>query len=67
MLVLNRKQGQRVIIGDDIEVTVLKVQGNQVKLGIRGPEEIPIHREEIHLKLSDGDPLDDCQPMPSQS
>ncbi|MEN6494000.1 MAG: carbon storage regulator CsrA [Thermoguttaceae bacterium] len=67
MLVLNRKQGQRVIIGDDIEVTVLKVQGNQVKLGIRGPEEIPIHREEIHLKLSDCDPLDNCQTMPSQS
>jgi carbon storage regulator len=67
MLVLNRKPGERVIIGGEIEVTVLKVQGNQVKLGIRGPAEVPIHREEIHLKLSDYEPLGDCEPVPSPS
>lgn len=58
MLVLNRKAGERIIIGGEIEVTILKVQGNQVKLGIRGPEEVPIHREEIYRKLSD------CESVP---
>jgi carbon storage regulator len=51
MLVLNRKPGERVMIGDEIEVTVLRVQGNQVKLGIRSPEEIPIHREELYRRI----------------
>lgn len=52
MLVLNRKQGETVIIGGEIEVTVLRVQGNQVKLGIRGPGEVPIHREEVQRRLT---------------
>jgi len=48
MLVLSRKQGQRVLIGQEIEVTVLEVRGSRVKLGFRGPAEVPIHREELH-------------------
>ena len=58
MLVLNRKQGERVIIGGEIEITVLKVQGNQVKLGIRGPDEVTIHREEIYRKLNECLPVE---------
>jgi carbon storage regulator len=52
MLVLNRKQGERVFIGENIEVTVLEVQGNRVKLGFQSPIEVPIHREEVFKKLS---------------
>jgi len=44
MLVITRKTGERLIIGHDIEVTVLKIRGNRVKLGIRGPADVPIHR-----------------------
>ncbi len=51
MLVLNRKAGQRVVIGSDIVVTVLKTRGGSVKLGFSGPPEIPIHREEVYTRL----------------
>lgn len=54
MLVLQRKSGERVIIGQNIEVTVLKVHGNKVKLGITGPPEIPIHREEVRSRIAQG-------------
>lgn len=47
MLILNRKSGQQVMIGRHIEVTVLRVQGNHVKLGIVGPADVPIRRSEI--------------------
>ena len=51
MLVLSRRQGERVLIGREIEVTVLEVRRNRVKLGFRGPAEIPIHREELQQKI----------------
>ena len=51
MLVLSRKQGQRVVIGKDVRVTVLEVRGDRVKLGFNGPLEVPIHRRELHEKL----------------
>lgn len=51
MLVLSRKQGERVHIGEEIEVTVLEVRGNRVRLGLRGPPSVPIHRGEIHAKI----------------
>ncbi len=50
MLVLSRKRGERIIVGE-IELTVLEVRGDRVKLGFAGPREIPIHREEIHQDI----------------
>lgn len=47
MLVLSRRQGERVMIGQEIEVTVLEVRGNRVKLGVSGPAHVPICREEL--------------------
>jgi carbon storage regulator len=47
MLVLSRKRGEVVVIGGNIEVTVLEVHGERVKLGFRGPAEVPFRREEI--------------------
>ncbi len=52
MLVLSRKSGQCVVIGDEITVMILKVRGSQVKLGISGPKNIPIHREEVYQKIA---------------
>jgi len=53
MLVLNRKKGQRVVVGNKVEVTVLEVHGDRVKLGFHGPAEVPIHREELYRKIAD--------------
>ncbi|MAV97756.1 MAG: carbon storage regulator [Gammaproteobacteria bacterium] len=50
MLVLSRKEGQSLIIGENIKVTVLEVKGSQVRLGITAPESISVNREEIHYK-----------------
>lgn len=51
MLILTRRVGETIIIDDDIEVTVLSVKGNQVRLGIKAPEDIAVHREEIYERL----------------
>jgi carbon storage regulator len=53
MLVLSRKRGEGIVIGGDVTVTILEVQGERVKLGFVAPAEVPIHREEIHLKMED--------------
>ena len=51
MLVLSRKLGEVITIGDDISVTVLAVDGERVKLGVAAPVEVPIHREEIYQRI----------------
>lgn len=51
MLILTRRLGETLIIGDDVKVTVLGVKGNQVRLGVNAPKEISVHREEIFLKI----------------
>jgi carbon storage regulator len=51
MLVLSRKVGEVLVIGNDITVTVLAVDGDRVKLGVAAPAEVPIHREEVYQKI----------------
>ena len=51
MLVLTRKLDESIIIGDNIKVTVISIIGKQVKLGIEAPLGVPIHREEIYVKV----------------
>jgi carbon storage regulator len=51
MLVLTRKLKETIQIGDDIEITVLAIQGDQVKLGINAPKHVEIHRKEIYLAI----------------
>lgn len=53
MLVLARKQGQSIIINDDIELKVVEIKGEQVKLGIEAPQNIPIYRREIYEQVQD--------------
>lgn len=52
MLVFGRKSGERVLVGEDIEVIVLEVAGNRVKLGFTAPRYVPIFRAEIHQEQS---------------
>ena len=51
MLILTRKVGERLMIGDDIAVTVLSVKGNQVRVGVQAPSSIAVHREEIYNRI----------------
>ena len=51
MLVLTRRVSETVMIGDDITVTVLGIQGGQVRLGFNAPKDVDVHREEIYVKL----------------
>ena len=51
MLILTRKKGEVVRIGDDVSVTVLGIKGGQVQLGIDAPRDIAVHREEIYLRV----------------
>jgi carbon storage regulator len=60
MLVLSRKLNQAIRIGDDIEVVVLEVHGERVKLGFHAPAEVPIHRQEVHERLSPSPPALDA-------
>jgi carbon storage regulator len=53
MLVLSRKLGERILIGEDIEVTIIEIRGNQVKLGFSAPRYVSICRSEIHEKLAE--------------
>jgi carbon storage regulator len=54
MLVLSRKRGEEIVIGNSITVTVLAMNGERVKLGIVAPVEVPVHREEIQRRIADG-------------
>ena len=51
MLVLTRKSNQSIMIGDDVEVSVLAVSGEKVRIGIQAPQEIPVFRKEIYLEI----------------
>lgn len=60
MLILTRKIGEVLLVGDDVEITVLNIRGNQVKLGVNAPKEISVHRQEIYdkIKASEGESSD---------
>lgn len=53
MLVLTRKRDQSIIINENIEVTILDIQGDQVRIGINAPREVSIHRKEVFLQISE--------------
>lgn len=74
MLILTRKAGQSIVIGDDIEVTLLAVDASKVRLGIQAPQGVPIHRREIYIAIHEtGDdevgpePRDRMQAPPRQA
>ena len=51
MLILTRRVGETVVIGEDVSVTVLGVKGNQIRLGINAPKDVSVHRQEIFARI----------------
>ena len=72
MLILTRRVGESVVIGEDVTVTVLGVKGNQVRIGINAPKHVTVHREEIFERIKNGQGANgtgtaDDQPAPRES
>ena len=51
MLALTRKKGESLVINNDIEITILEIRGDQIKLGVSAPKEVPIYRKEVYTQI----------------
>lgn len=65
MLILTRRVGETVMIGDDVTITVLGVKGNQVRVGINAPKNVAVHREEIYERIKREQQSDAAEPSGS--
>lgn len=64
MLILSRRVGETVVIGDDVLVTVLGVKGNQIRLGIKAPKDVAVHRQEIADRIALEEKWGESRPQP---
>ena len=65
MLILTRRVGETVMIGDDVTITVLGVKGNQVRVGINAPKHVAVHREEIYERIKREQQTDEASEKPT--
>jgi carbon storage regulator len=62
MLILTRRVGETLMVGDEVTVTVLGVKGNQVRIGVNAPKEVAVHREEIYQRIQAENNADEAEP-----
>ena len=67
MLALSRKENESIMIGNEIEVTVLEIKGDQVKIGIKAPKNVSIYREEIYAQIQEANKEADKSAAPAES
>lgn len=65
MLVLSRRLGETLIIGDDVKITVLGISGNQVRVGIDAPKDVSVHREEVYNRIQTEQPEQTIDTQPA--
>lgn len=53
MLALSRKKGEAIVINNNIEITILEIKGEQVKIGVSAPKEVPVYRKEVYAQIED--------------
>ena len=53
MLALSRKKGEAIIVNNNVEITILEVKGDQVKIGITAPKEVPVYRKEVYVQIQE--------------
>ena len=53
MLALSRKENEAIVLGNDIEITILEIKGEQVKIGIAAPKNVPVYRKELYVQIKD--------------
>ena len=66
MLILTRRVGETVMIGEDIVVTVLGIKGNQVRIGVQAPKSVAVHREELLKRINEGEAAPPPAPRPAR-
>jgi len=63
MLILTRRVGEALKIGDNIDITILSIKGNQVRIGINAPKDVPVHREEIYSRIREDSQQPEASPQ----
>ncbi len=63
MLILTRRIGESIIVGDNVTITVLGIKGNQVRVGVNAPKDVTVHREEIYRRILQEQTTNDSKPL----